>query len=140
MTFEVDHPGSMLDYNRAHMSVPVVSRRAAVVLESTCGDQVQLIEVAIAGQREPFFIANSLRIAECVDERLRWASGSSPKRTASPTRSANTVHRPPPDRSGARARLDFFRVARFPVSLIVSERLKRAMEDAKLIGPKFVPV
>ncbi|HYV49214.1 MAG TPA: DUF1629 domain-containing protein [Myxococcaceae bacterium] len=142
MTFEVIHPGSMLDYSMAHMGVPVVNQRAADVLERTCGDQVQLIEVTVSGQIEPFFIANALRTVECVDEQRSqsvalWTEEDGQPAKIGRYRSIFGLKidpiRVPPE-------LDLFRVARWTVALIASDRLKRAMEGANLIGPKFIPV
>jgi len=142
MTFEVDLAGLMLDYNRAHMGVPVVTRRTADVLERTCGDQVQFIEVAVAGQSERFFIANALQAVECVDEQRSqgvslWTEADGQPAKIGRYRSVDLLKIDP---TRVPQGLDFFRVARWTVALIASDRLKRAMEDAKLIGPKFIPV
>jgi len=69
LTFDLSHPGMALDFSLGSMGVAVVTRRAADVLASVCGPQVQLIETAVEGHQGPFFIANATRNADCVDER-----------------------------------------------------------------------
>jgi uncharacterized protein DUF1629 len=82
-----------------------------------------------------------LHAAECVDEQRsegvsRWtAEDGRPDRIGDYHAMDKLVI--DPERAGG---LDFFRVAHYSIALIVSERLKRAMEDAKLLGPRFEPV
>lgn len=141
LKFEVIHPGRPLDFSTGTMAVPVVTQRAADVLASVCGPQVQLIEVAVEGHPGPYFIANATRHADCVDEQRsrgveHWTEEDGRPDRIGEYRSIFKLYIDPNHTNG----LDFFRVARYTLALIVSERLKRAMEEAKLLGPKFNPV
>lgn len=141
LTFEVLLQGKALDYSTSPHGVPVVTHRAADLLAKLCSSQVQLIEVSVQGHEGPFFIANAIRTADCVDEQRslgvsRWtAEDGRPDRIGDYHAMDKLII--DPDRTGG---LDFFRVDRYTVALIVSNRLKRAMEEAKLVGPKFDPV
>src|SRR6185295_1510469 len=135
---EVLLQGIALDYSTSPTGVPVVTPRAADVLEKVCGPQVQLIQVSVQGHEGPFFIANAIRTADCVDEQRsqgvsRWTEADGrPDRIGDYHAMDKLVI--DPNRTGG---LDLFRVARYTVALIVSDRLKRAMEEAQLLGPKF---
>jgi len=141
LTFDLAHPGRTLDFSLATMGIAVVTRRAADVLASVCGPQVQLIQAAVEGYQEPFFIANATHNTDCVDERrsrdvqLWTEKDDRPDRTGDYQFIFKLMI--DPGRAGS---LDFFRVARYTVALIVSGRLKLAMENARLLGPKFEPV
>lgn len=130
--------GRPLDYSTDTYGVPIVTARAADLLKQVCGSQVQLIEVSVQGHQGPFFIANATRAADCVDEQLsqgvrRWTEEDGrPDRIGDYHAMDKLVI--DPNRTGG---LDLFRVARYTVVLIVSDRLKRTMEEAKLLGPRF---
>lgn len=141
LTFDVLHPGKPLDFSTGMMCVPVVTRRAADVLTAVCGSQVQLIEVGVEGHAGPFFIANATRNADCVDEQRSrgveiWKPEDGQPEKVGEYQSIFKLQIDPARAGG----LDFFRVARWWIGLIVSERVKRAMEDENLLGPKFDPV
>jgi uncharacterized protein DUF1629 len=138
LTFEVLKPGRPLELSFGHPGVPVVSQRAADLLVSVSGSQVQLIPVSVEGHPGPFFIANATRLADCVDEQTSrgvrtWKVEDDQPAKVGEYQGFETLRIDPMPATG----LDFFRVARYTVALIVSDRLKRAMEEAKLLGPKF---
>lgn len=138
LTFEVLKPGRPLELSLAHLGVPVVTQRAADLLVSVSDPQVQLIPVSVEGHPGPFFIANATRLADCVDEQTskgvrKWRMEDGQPKKVGDYQGFEAL-RIDPDRTGD---LDLFRVARYTIALIVSERLKRAMEEAKLLGPKF---
>src|SRR5688572_475928 len=102
--------------------------------------------VEVAGHQGPHpeayhRIANALRTADCVDEQRSrgvelWTAEEGPPDRIGDYHAMDKLMIDPARTGG----LDFFRVTRYLVALVVSERLKRAMEDAKLLGPKFDPV
>jgi len=133
--------GQPLDYSIDPRGTPVVTRRAAELLAPICGQQLQLIEVSVEGHPGPFFVANATRTAHCLDESRsrgasRWtAEDGQPERIGDYHAMDKLII--DPGRTGG---LDLFRVAHYTVALIVSERLKNAMEEAGLLGPSFEPV
>lgn len=138
LAFEVLLEGIALDYSTSPTGVPVVTPRAADVLAEVCGSQVQLIEVSVQGRQGPFFIANATRTADCVDEQSsrgvrKWTAEDGQPDRIGDYQGFDEL-KIDPSRTGD---LDFFRVARDTITLIVSDRLKQAMEEAKLVGPKF---
>jgi hypothetical protein len=141
LTIEVLLKGRILDYSITPHGVPVVTQRGADLLASVCGSQTQLIEVSVQGYPGPFFIANAVNHVVCVDEQRSQGVQRFSAEDGLPDRigdyHAMDKLMIDPARTGG---LDFFRITHYHVALIVSERLKRAMEDEKLLGPRFEPV
>jgi hypothetical protein len=133
--------GVPMDYTMADYGMPVVSRRAATVLREVASDDLQLIPVEVEGQLDPYFIANAVKLADCVDEQRstdvqKWQpEDGRPDRVGSYRSILQLIV--DPTRIGP---LRFFRIKGWEAALIVSEEVKRAMEDAKLLGPRFQPV
>jgi len=141
LVVEVLSPGKTLDFSITHCKVPVVNKRAADLLGLVCGNQVQLIPVSVRGCSEPYFIANATRTADCVDEQRSegvrvWTAGEGRPDRVGDYHPFDRLRIDPGRTNG----LDIFYPARYTGALIVSERLKRAMEEARLEGPQFDPV
>lgn len=141
LTFPVQLAGRPLDYTMADYGVPIVSEACAEVLREVAADDVQLIPIEVEGQAAPFFIANALKLADCVDEARseevkRWTEEDERPDLLGEYKSIPVLRVDPARIPG----LHFFRIQYFDVALIVSQALKQAMERAKLVGPKFVPV
>lgn len=142
LRFAQYHPGSALDFSLAGMGIPVVHGRVVSLFEHVgLQHQVQFIPAQVEGQSEPYFVLNVLRVIRCIDE----------------ARSEEVHHWKPedgnPDKVGqyrvvSGMRIDpsqvgdaeIFRPWGWRVALIVSERLKQAMEEEKISGTRFVEV
>jgi hypothetical protein len=133
--------GHQLDYTMADYGVPIVSEACADVLREAAADDVQLFPIEVEGQPSSFYVANATKLADCVDETRseevkRWTEADGRPDRLGEYKSIGVL-RVDPERVGG---LQFFRIERYRVALIVSETLKHAMERAKLVGPKFKPV
>jgi len=134
-------PGDPLDYTMADRGMPVASERAAAVFREIAGKDVELVPLEVEGRSEQYYIVNAIRTADCVDEvRSEEVSRFGPEDgrpdLLGEYRSIRLL-RIDPSRTGG---LDIFRVRKFEVALIVSERLKEALERANLTGLYFKPV
>ncbi len=135
-------PGSALDFSFTTLTIPVVHGRVVSLFERLgLQPQVQFLPAQVEGLSEPYFILNALRIICCVDdahcEEVRyWRQEDGD-----------------PDRVGqyrvvAGMRIDpgkvgdshILRPWGWTVALLVSERLKQAMEEEGITGTKFVEV
>ncbi|WP_257461650.1 imm11 family protein [Archangium lipolyticum] len=136
----VGHPGSALDFSLTELATPVVSGRVVSVFESLeLQDEVQFIPARVQGQSQPYFILNTLRTLRCIDdarceEVLYWRPEDG--RPDKLGRYRNVVGlRVDPARAGD---ANIFRPWGWTVALIVSERLKLAMEAAGITGTRFI--
>jgi hypothetical protein len=136
------HPGSALDFSFTTLTIPVVHGRVVSLCERLgLQEQVQFLPAQVEGRSEPYFILNALRIICCIDdarcEEVRYWRPEDGD----------------PDRVGeyrvvAGMRIDsskvgdshIFRPWGWSVALLVSERLKQAMEEEGVTGTKFVEV
>lgn len=116
------YDGVALDFTEAGPGIPIISARFATVFSERAARDVQLLPVQVEAHAEPFFLL------VCT----RWVG---PRRDTSSEE---------PRHPGATPRLDFSGVgdaqlfrARGWDTLLVSEELKQALEDAGGTGPRF---
>jgi hypothetical protein len=134
------HPGCALDFSYTTLAVPVVHGRVVFLCERLgLRQQVQFLPAQVEGQSEPYFILNALRIIRCIDDarceevRYRSAEDGDPDRVGQYRLVAGM--RIDPSKVGDS---HIFRPWGWTVALIVSERLKQAMEEEGVTGTKFV--
>jgi hypothetical protein len=117
------YDGVALDFTEAGSGIPIVSARLAAVFSERAARDIQLLPVQVEAHPEPFFLL------VCT----RWAG---PRRERADEEG--------PRLPGVAPRLDFSRVgdaqlfrARGWDTLLVSEELKQALEEAEGTGPRF---
>jgi hypothetical protein len=148
----VDPPGPLhipnearatpLDFSLAGAGLtPVVHPRIAAVFARLAPEDVQLIPVDIEGQPKPYFLVVATRLIRCVDEAAcmevhRYGPGDGVPARVGQYRSVRGL-RIDPDQVG-RARV--FRPWGWPVTLVVSEAVKEALEKEGVTGARFTPV
>lgn len=120
--------------------MPVVSLVGAEVLRAVAPLDVQLFEAHVEGEQLPFFILNALKRCECIDEGAsaevqRWLPEDNRPDLLGQYKSVIGLRVKPALIGPARV----FRPAGWEVALIVSEEVKKAMERAGLVRPKFLP-
>lgn len=142
LTLPLARPGRALDFTSTGHAVPIVSEKVAALLGGLdLLRQVQLLPARVEGQSESFFILNVLRVIRCIDDaRCRevrhW-----------------TLEDGQPEKVGeykmvSGLRIDaskvgdahIFRPWGWRVAIIVSERLKQAMEQQAITGADFTEV
>ncbi|PTL78371.1 hypothetical protein DAT35_39980 [Vitiosangium sp. GDMCC 1.1324] len=138
----VSRPGRALDFTLTEAGITFVSQRLVSLCERLgIQDEVQFIPARVEGRAEPYFILNTLRLIKCVDEaRCEEVTFWEPRHGE-------------PDRVGhyqnvAGLKIDptkvgdsnIFRPWGWTVALIVSERVKVAIESEGITGTKFIEV
>ncbi|MFY0570620.1 imm11 family protein [Archangium lansingense] len=136
----VGHPGIALEFSSTELAIPVVSGRVVSIFERLgLLDEVQFIPARVEGQSEPYFILNTLRIIRCIDdsrceEVLYWQPEDERPDKLGKYRNVVGLKVDPAKVGGA----NIFRPWGWTVALIVSERVKLAMEADGITGPKFI--
>jgi hypothetical protein len=138
----IAHPGQALEFSLTAMGTPVVAQRVVSLFEPLgLQQEAQFIPAQVEGRPEPYFILNALRIIRCIDddrceEVRRWEPRhGNPKRVGEYRNVVGLKVDP--------AKLGDTHVLRpwgWRGTLIVSERVKRAMEQEGITGTKFVEV
>ncbi len=138
----VKPPGPPLDFSLAGAGLtPVVSARVASVFRELAPHDVQVLPVEVEDRREPFFILVATRLVRCIDERacaevVHYTADDSPPERVGHYRSVQGLRVDPSKTNGARV----FRTWGWPVSFIVSEGIKEALEHAGVTGARFAEV
>ncbi|RKG88147.1 hypothetical protein D7W82_11480 [Corallococcus sp. CA049B] len=131
-----------LDFSLAGAGLtPVVHPRVAAVFARLAPEDVQLIPVNIEGQPEPYFLVVATRLIRCVDEAaclevLRYGPGDGVPARVGQYRSVRGLRIDPTQVGRARV----FRPWGWPVTLVVSEVVKEALEKEGVTGARFTPV
>lgn len=135
-------PGRVLDFSFTTLSIPIVHARLVALFERLgLQRQIQLIPAEVMGRTEPYFIANILRVIPCIDDarcaRVEYwrAEDGAPDRVGD-YRLVRGLRIAPTRTAGA----DIFRPKGWSSVLLVSERLKQALEDHQVEGIHFTEV
>ncbi|HYO56719.1 imm11 family protein [Archangium sp.] len=133
--------GVALDFSEA-MGIPIVHRRVVALFERLgLQKEVQFIPVEVEGQTEPWFILNALQVIRCIDdvrceEVLYWLPEDNRPDKLGQYRNVRGLKVDPAKIGEAH----IFRPWGWKVVLIVSERVKQAMEAEGITGTKFIGV
>ena len=134
--------GIPLEFSLAR-GVPIVHRRVVSLFERLgLQKEVQFIPVEVEGQTEPWFILNALQIIRCIDdarceEVLHWLpEDNRPDKEPGEYRNVSGL-KVDPEKIGE---AHIFRPWGWKVILIVSEHVKRALEEEGITGTKFIEV
>lgn len=133
--------GIPLEFSHA-LGVPIVHRRVVSLFERLgLQKEVQFIPVEVEGQTEPWFILNALRVIKCIDdarceEVLYWLPEDNRPDIEGEYRNVSGLKIDPEKLGEAHV----FRPWGWKVILIVSEHVKRALEEEGITGTKFIEV
>ncbi|MFY0575865.1 imm11 family protein [Cystobacter fuscus] len=133
--------GIALEFSRA-FGIPVVHRRVVTLFERLgLQREVQFIPVEVEGQMEPYFILNALQVIRCVDEARSdevffWRPEDGEPDKVGQYKNVRGL-KVDPSRIGD---ANIFRPWGWRVLLIVSERVKLAMDEESITGTYFVEV
>ncbi|WP_257462853.1 imm11 family protein [Archangium lipolyticum] len=133
--------GIALDFSES-MGIPVVHRRVVSLFERLgMQKEVQFIPVEVEGQSEPWFILNALQVIKCIDdarceEVFYWLPEDNRPDKEGGYRNVRGLKVDPAKIGDA----NIFRPWGWKVVLIVSERVKLAMEQEGITGTEFVEV
>jgi len=140
--FPVKPAGVALEFTLCSMGIPVVHRRVVSLFERLgLQEEVQFIPVEVEGQTEPWFILNALQVIRCIDdarseEVFYWLPEDNRPEKVGKYRNVRGLKVDPAKIGDA----NIFRPWGWLVVLIVSERVKQAMEEEGITGAKFIEV
>lgn len=135
-------PGHELDYSLTGLNIPVVSQRFVTLFESLgVRDEVQFIPARVENHSGLYFVLNPLRIVKCIDvgkcaEVAFWEPKHGEPELVGQYRNVRGL-RIDPAKAG---NTDIFRPWGWPIAIIVSKRIKMAIEEEDLVGPTFTEV
>jgi hypothetical protein len=121
---------------------PIVHRRVVALFERLgIQKEVQFIPVEVEGQTEPYFLLNALQVIRCIDdarceEVFHWRPEDGEPDRVGEYKNVRGLKVDPSKIGDA----NIFRPWGWLVVLIVSERVKQAMEEAGITGTKFIEV
>ncbi|WNG32985.1 hypothetical protein F0U61_04650 [Archangium violaceum] len=137
----VEPAGIPIEFSHA-LGIPIVHHRVVALFERLgLQKEVQFIPVEVEGQTEPWFILNALQIIRCIDdarceEVLYWLPEDNRPDVLGQYRNVRGLKVDPTKIGDAH----IFRPWGWPVVLIVSEHVKRALEQEGITGIKFLEV
>jgi len=140
--FPVRPAGIALEFTLAAVGIPVVHRRVVALFERLgLQKEVQFIPAQVEGQLEPWFILNTLRVIRCIDdarceEVLYWRPEDGQPERVGEYRNVSGLKVDVTKVGDA----NIFRPWGWLVVLIVSERVKQALEEEGITGIQFVEV
>ncbi|OJH38875.1 imm11 family protein [Cystobacter ferrugineus] len=135
-------PGRPLDFSTTALGVPIIHGKVKKLLEPRgLSSQMQLFPIIVEGQAEPYYLLNLLRVVRCIDDArceevaYRTVEDGYEDRIGE---YRNVVGmRIDPSKVGD---AEIFRPWGWQTNIIVSERVKRAMEESGMTGARFTEV
>jgi hypothetical protein len=135
----IAHPGVPLDFSLTEIATPVVTGRVVSLFEHLGLEQaVQFIPAQVEGQAGSYFILNVLQLIRCIDdarceEVLYWKPEDGEPDRIGTYRNVSGL-KVDPARTGDAS---IFRPWGWTGAIIVTERIKRAMEREAITGTRF---
>ena len=134
-------PGRELDFSLTGLGVVVVHGRVVQLFERMGIEEVQFLPAHVEGHTEPYFVLNTLSVIRCIDdarcEEVRyWMPEDGQPEKVGEYRVVAGMRINPRKVGGA----SIFRPWGWPVALVVSQRLKEALEAEGITGTWFVEV
>jgi hypothetical protein len=135
-------PGRPLDFSTTVLGVPIVHGRVKELLEQLgLSGQMQSFPIAVEGQAEPYYLLNLLRVVRCIDdarcEEVAYRTVEEGYEDEIGEYRNVVGMRIDPSRVGD---AEIFRPWGWQTNIIVSERVKRALEESGVTGARFTEV
>lgn len=136
----IEQAGRPLDFSETNLGIPVVHVNVASLFQELAPHDVQLIPSRIEGHPDQYFVLVVTRLIRCIDEqasRIRlWTHEDGVPHKVGQYKSVRNM-RVDPARVGD---AQVFRPAGWEGILIVSEKIKSALEGLEAIGTRFEKV
>jgi len=140
LTTSITHPGRPLEFCLTSFGIPVASEQLADAITSVAAADVQRLPLRISGCNG-YEVLNAMRSVACLDESqsdfMKWVPGDHRADLIGQYRMVIKLVIDPmlvPEDAHT------FRVTGWPVALLVSEVVKRVMEERGCLGGKFILV
>lgn len=141
VTVPLDVDGPRPEFTFGSGNMPVVSQALADVIESICPADVQRFPITVLPSTTGYEILNVTAVADCLDETLsefvqKWTPEDGQPGKVGQFRAVGVLRIDPRHTSNHH----IFRIRGWEAALIVSHRLKEAMEGIENLGVVFEPV
>jgi hypothetical protein len=137
LSAEITHSGRPLDFCLTSFAVPIAIGELGAAIRTCAGIDLQRLPVRILPGRA-YEVLNATRNIACLDEQrsefMKWLPGD---HRSDLVGQYKMVPRLILDPARVPADAHFFRVAGWVVALVVSQRMKDAMETKGCFGAKF---
>lgn len=133
--------GNPLDFTLAGLDTPVVHVKVASIFAEMAPNDVQLIPIDVEGQPEQFSILVATKLIQCIDEKAseevrRWKPEDGRPDKVGKYRVVAGMRIDPSRVDDAQV----FRTWGWSIALIVSAKIKEALERLKATGTRFKEV
>jgi hypothetical protein len=135
-------PGRALDYTTTALGIPVVNAKLKTLfVRLQVQEQLQFFAAAIEGQADAYCLVNLLRVIRCIDDArceaaFRYTEEDDEPERLGEYRNVRGLRIDPSQVGDAH----IFRPWGWQVAIIVSERVKQALEEASVTGVRFTEV
>jgi len=141
VAIDAKYPGREVQFNLAAFDMPVVSASVAGIIANIAPASIERFVISIPLAQEEYVILNVTQRARCVDEQrteyvAKWMSGDMRPDKVGHYKALGGLQIDPCRTHG----LHVFRVEGWVIALVVSERVKLALEKVRDLGVTFVPV
>lgn len=138
----IDRPGTPLDFTAAGAgSTPIVTARIASLLQSLAPEDTQVHPVGVKGADEPFYLLVVTTLIDCIDDNAcrgvkRWRPEDGRPEKTGQYRAVEGL-RIDVAKAGA---AQVFRLWGWPMPIIVTEKIKMALDETGIQGGRFEEV
>jgi hypothetical protein len=135
----ISHPGVPLDFSLTELAIPIVTERVVSVFEHLeLGREVQFIPARVEGRAEPYFILNVLQVIRCIDDVrcetvVYWTPEDGEPELVGKYQNVRGLKVDPASMGDT----SICRPRGWTGAIIVTERVKLAMERAGIAGTRF---
>ncbi|MDQ2668506.1 MAG: hypothetical protein M3Z05_21305, partial [Gemmatimonadota bacterium] len=132
---KVAYPGIEVDVDMI-LTIPIVRRSIADLLRALAGADVECIDVVVENEGEVFTAINVLPMLDCVDEErsgIEFATADNPSPGGGKYRTLWNIHVLPTAAGDAQ----MFRIKDWPSTIVVSDTVRRAMQEHEVSGIVF---
>ena len=131
---KIRREGRRVDFTFAAFDIPIVNQAARSVFESHASECVEFFPIRVQEESDDYFIMNILVEADCLDEKasdIQWWTETDGRRDragsyrmlSKAVYDASITSLPP-----------IFRLSKFHVRVIVTDKLRKVIDDAALTG------
>lgn len=136
----LQYSGRSLDITFAGFHVPIITQSVANVLLPKARSNIELIPIDVENSSSTYYILNITTVLDCLDRKksmIQWwtETDNRPEKTGKPRMIIDLRIEPCKARN-----TEIFRLFDWEVAIIVSKRLKEAIEAAGFQGVKFEEV
>jgi hypothetical protein len=141
LTLPVTNPGRAVDFSYGGIATPVVHPRVVSAFVQLAPEDVQLFPVEIEGQAERFCVLVANKLIRCIDDKACeevqiWTAEDGRPEKVGQYRDVWGLRIDPSKVGDAKV----FRTWGWPITLIVREEIREALERMGATGAKFTEV